>query len=126
MAHTSLGYGLWAIGEWENAEREYEWAIESSPGYAAAHHWYSLLLWSTGRASEGVSYAERATQLDPVSAVMARNLGRNLAAAGRAEEAVERSARQSNLIRSGVVPPGMHFFISFLNSENTTKDWKCT
>ena len=37
MAHASLGFGLWNVGEWERAEREFERAIELTPGYATAH-----------------------------------------------------------------------------------------
>ncbi len=89
MAHASLGFGLWNVGEWENAEREFERAIEVNPGYATAHQWYGILLFSTGRASEGVSYAERATQLDPLSPVISLGLGNALLYAGRSEEAIE-------------------------------------
>ena len=31
MAHASLGYGLWNVGDWERSEREFERAIELSP-----------------------------------------------------------------------------------------------
>ena len=89
MAHTSLGYGLWNVGEWESAEREFELAIELNPGYATAHYWYGLSLHRTGRVIEGVIHEERAMELDPVSQVNSLILGIGLWLAGRTEEAME-------------------------------------
>jgi len=89
MAHASLGFGLWNVGEWEGAERELRLAIELSPGYATAHLWYGISLFTTGRAIEGVSHSERALALDPVSQVISLNVGWALWSAGRTEDAIE-------------------------------------
>ena len=89
MAHTSLADGLYLSGEWERAEQEFELAIELSPGYATAHHWYGLFLFSTGRAAEGVIHTGRAMELDPVSPVISRSVGQALNAADRREAATE-------------------------------------
>jgi tetratricopeptide (TPR) repeat protein len=90
MAHASVGWGLWNIGEWESAERAYQQAIEQNPGYASSHEWYGILLYSTGRAIEGVIHAEQALELDPVSAIISSQLGQTLLMAGRPEDAIER------------------------------------
>ena len=37
MAHASLGFGLWNVGEWERAEREFERAIEQPRGTLSAN-----------------------------------------------------------------------------------------
>ena len=89
MAHASLGFGLWMVGDWENAERELERAIELNPGYAIAHMWRAFVLASTGRADEAVGPAQRALELDPVSRVISLVSGEVFLFGGRMEEAIE-------------------------------------
>ena len=89
MAHASLGFGLWMVGDWENADRELERAIELNPGYAIGHMWRAWVLSSTGRADEAVGSAQRALELDPVSRVISLVSGEVLLFAGRMEEAIE-------------------------------------
>ena len=89
IARTSLAFGLWNVGDWENGEGEFRRALELSPGYASAHQWYALSLFSTGSPDDAVIHAERAVSLDPVSPQISRNLGWALEAAGRSEEAIE-------------------------------------
>lgn len=89
MAHASLGFGLWMVGDWENAERELERAIELNPGYAIAHMWRAFVLSSTGRADEAVGPAQRALELDPVSRVISLVSGEVFLFGGRMEEAIE-------------------------------------
>ena len=89
MAHASLGFGLWMVGDWENADRELERAIELNPGYAIGHMWRAWVLSSTGRADEAVGPAQRALELDPVSRVISLVSGEVFLFAGRMEEAIE-------------------------------------
>ena len=89
MAHASLAYGLYMIGEWESPEEEFARAIELNPGYATAHQWYASYLFATGRPIEGMPHTEWAVGLDPVSPAISRRLGRDLRMVGRNEEAVE-------------------------------------
>ena len=89
MAHASLGFGLWMVGDWENADRELERAIELNPGYAIAHMWRAWVLSSTGRADEAVGPAQRALELDPVSRVISLVSGEVFLFGGRMEEAIE-------------------------------------
>lgn len=88
MAHASLGFGLWMVGDWENAVRELERAIELNPGYAIGHMWRAWVLSSTGRAGEAVSSAQRALELDPVSRVISLVLGEVLLFATQMEGAI--------------------------------------
>ena len=67
-AHTSLA----SIREnhdwdWGGAEREYQRAIELSPGYATAHEWYSSFLRNMGRHEEAIVEIKKARKLDPLS-----------------------------------------------------------
>ena len=73
-AYTSLGmvdYQLWQPAQ---AEKEYKRAIDLNPNYATAHHWYSLLLTSLGRADEAMAEIERAQQADALSPIVAINV----------------------------------------------------
>jgi serine/threonine-protein kinase len=54
--------------DWAAAESDYKAAIEISPGYALAHHWYATnLLLPLGRFAEGRERLQRARELDPLS-----------------------------------------------------------
>jgi TolB-like protein/tetratricopeptide (TPR) repeat protein len=61
--------------EWGEVEHHFTSAIELSPNYATARHWYSLHLAFTGRFAEAIAEAHRALELDPVSAPINANLG---------------------------------------------------
>jgi eukaryotic-like serine/threonine-protein kinase len=75
-AHTSLAY-IKTFGDWDwlGAETEFRRAIELSPGYAFAHHWYSALLGFVRRHDEAIAEARRARELDPLSLIINRDLG---------------------------------------------------
>jgi len=76
-AHTSLGYALsYYDWDWKGAEKEFLAAIRLNPNYATAHHWYALHLTTVGRSNEAITQAERALELDPLSLIINRDLGR--------------------------------------------------
>ncbi len=54
----------------DGAERECRRALVHNPGYATAHHWYSILLEGMGRFEEAVREEEYALRLDPLSPVI--------------------------------------------------------
>ncbi len=71
-AYVSLGFIRSVYDwEWKEAEAHYKRAIELSPGYAAAHHWYSIdylaLIGRLDQASEEIAVAR---QLDPLSEII--------------------------------------------------------
>jgi serine/threonine-protein kinase len=71
-AYTSLGL-IRSSFEWKWAEAEsfYRRAIELNPGYATAHHWFSVdYLAMLGRTEEARIEIEIARQLDPLSAII--------------------------------------------------------
>jgi tetratricopeptide (TPR) repeat protein len=95
-AHASLGLlRSDADWDWHGAEREYRRAIELNPNYATAHQWYSILLGATlGRVKEGIAEAEKALELDPLSAIINLNIGEGYLATGNldlAEKFIGRS-----------------------------------
>jgi TolB-like protein/DNA-binding winged helix-turn-helix (wHTH) protein len=75
--------------DWKGAEAEYKHAIELQPNYAAAHHRYAWFLSDVGRHDEAVREIRRAQELDPLSIVVATNVGRTLYHARRYDEAIE-------------------------------------
>jgi TolB-like protein/Flp pilus assembly protein TadD len=75
-AHTSLAHVKstqdW---DWRGAEREFQRAIALDPRYPTAHHWYAMsCLVPMGRLDEARDQMRIAQSLDPVSAIIARDL----------------------------------------------------
>jgi serine/threonine-protein kinase len=75
-AHTSLAH-VKATQDWDwaGAESEFQRAITLNPRYATAHHWYAAsCLAPLGRLDEGLDELLVAQSLDPVSAIVGRDL----------------------------------------------------
>ena len=73
-AHTSLGKVYESLWLWQEAEKEYRRAIELSPNYPTAHHWYSRYLRRMRRYEESLAESQRAQELDPLSLPINGNL----------------------------------------------------
>ena len=68
-AHNSLARLLYLFNrDWEGADREFKRALELNHNYAPAHHWYSMYLALEGRKEQALAEAEKAYELDPLSA----------------------------------------------------------
>lgn len=70
--------GLQLAQDWDSsseAAQQFEKAIEISPNYAEAHHWYSILLARQGKLPEALMHGEKARQLDSLSTAVNWNLG---------------------------------------------------
>jgi serine/threonine-protein kinase len=88
-AHASLGYVKASYEwKWDEAEREYRRAMELSPGYATAHHWYAGFLRAAGRLEQAKAEIERAQALDPLSPVIGTDAGTIFRAMRRHDEAI--------------------------------------
>jgi TolB-like protein len=67
-AHTSLGIvALLFEWDWPTAQKEFQRALELSPGNAYAHHWYGHYFDAMGRFDDGMAEMKRALDLDPLS-----------------------------------------------------------
>ncbi len=76
-AHASLAYlGLNYSWDWDAVDRAFTRAIASDPNYATAYHWQSLFYNVLGREDEALRAIRRARELDPVSLIVNRELGR--------------------------------------------------
>jgi len=74
-AYVSQGMLFDELGQWEQSEAAYKRAIELSPNYATAYHWYSNLILNTNdRRQEALALLLKAEQLDPLSPVIKNNI----------------------------------------------------
>ncbi len=74
-AYTSLGLLKNNRQQDEASEAAFRKAIELSPNYATAYHWYSLLLRKFPlRIDETIEMAQKAAELDPRSYIISENL----------------------------------------------------
>lgn len=75
-AHASLAWSLFVYDwKWQEAEREFQRAIELDPQYAPAHQWYAFMLASRGQLDESLIQAHTAQENDPASVSVRRSLG---------------------------------------------------
>ncbi|MEJ7863044.1 MAG: winged helix-turn-helix domain-containing protein [Pyrinomonadaceae bacterium] len=75
--------------DWANADREYKLAVELSPNYATAHHWYAEFLATEGRFDESFAEYQRALEIDPLSLAVKTDLGLNYYYACQFDRAIE-------------------------------------
>jgi eukaryotic-like serine/threonine-protein kinase len=88
-ANASLGFSLHAGNyEWSRAEQYLSRAIELNHNNANAYVWYSIVLYTEGRFAEGLEFARRAVELDPLTPFNQHNIGWGLYYARRFDEAV--------------------------------------
>jgi len=89
-AHASLGLIAYHFDwNWASAQRHFERAIALNPNYATAHHWYAeAYLMPMGRADEAIAELRKAKELDPLSAAIATDLGKELYFVRRYDEAM--------------------------------------
>jgi TolB-like protein/DNA-binding winged helix-turn-helix (wHTH) protein/Tfp pilus assembly protein PilF len=93
-AHTSLAFVLDLFDwDWGAAEREYRHAIELSPSYATAHHWYTWHLIVLGRNSEAITEMRKAESLDPLSLIISADVADVLLCARRYDESIQQSRK---------------------------------
>jgi serine/threonine protein kinase/tetratricopeptide (TPR) repeat protein len=93
-AHASLGFSLHAGNhDWVNAENHLRKAIELNPGNANAYVWYSIVLFTEGRFTDGLEFARRSVELDPLTPFNHHNIGWGLYYARRYDEAVTQYRR---------------------------------
>jgi TolB-like protein len=76
-AHATLAVVKGNSPEWNFAEseKEYKLAIQLSPNYSTARHWYAEHLVAMGRFDESFVEYNRALELDPLSLAISTDLG---------------------------------------------------
>ncbi len=74
-AYASLAMTQFNYWQWSDAEKNFRRSIELNPNYATAHDWYSTYLVTRGRMREALDQIKRAQQLDPLSSIIAADVG---------------------------------------------------
>jgi TolB-like protein/DNA-binding winged helix-turn-helix (wHTH) protein/Flp pilus assembly protein TadD len=93
-AHASLGFSIDLFDwDWPAAEREFRRAIELSPGYATAHHWYSWHLAVQRRNDEAIAEIKKALALDPLSLIVNADLAEELLIAHRYQDSIQQARK---------------------------------
>jgi serine/threonine protein kinase/Tfp pilus assembly protein PilF len=91
LSHPHAVLGSIEMDDWDIAggEAEYKKAFALDPNDATAHQWYAIDIGSdSGRDQEAISEANRAHQLDPLSAIIDFNIGAVYIHARRFDEAI--------------------------------------
>ena len=93
-AHNSLAFVLDGF-DWDfsSAGREFQRAIELSPGYATAHHWYAWHLSLLGRFDDAIAEMKKAEYLDPLSLIINADLAELLVLAHSYDESIRQSRK---------------------------------
>jgi TolB-like protein/DNA-binding winged helix-turn-helix (wHTH) protein/Tfp pilus assembly protein PilF len=91
-AHTSLAFLLDGF-DWDlkSGEREFRRAIELSPGYATAHHWYAWHLSLLGQNHGAIAEMTKAESLDPLSLIISADMAELLLIAHFTDASIQQS-----------------------------------
>ena len=93
-AHNSLAFCLDGFDwDFECAGNEFRRAIELTPSYATAHHWYAWQLSVLGRNSEAIAEMQKARNLDPLSLIINADLAELFLIAHSYGESIQQSRR---------------------------------
>jgi TolB-like protein/Tfp pilus assembly protein PilF len=74
-AHAALGNVRWLDLDFVGAEKEFNRAIELSPNYSTAYHWFGEYLVFQGRFEEGFANYNKGLELDPFALAISTDLG---------------------------------------------------
>jgi TolB-like protein/DNA-binding winged helix-turn-helix (wHTH) protein/Flp pilus assembly protein TadD len=93
-AHNSLAFCL-DIFDWDfdAAGKEFQRAIDLSPGYATARHWYAWHLSLMHRHDEAIAEMRRAESLDPLSLIINAELAELYVLAHSYDESIRQSRK---------------------------------
>lgn len=83
---------------WSDAERDFRRAIELSPSYPTAHHWYAINhLVPVGRFDEATEELRLALNLDPLAIAIKTSVGMKCYFAGQYDDAVRELSKTVDL-----------------------------
>jgi TolB-like protein/DNA-binding winged helix-turn-helix (wHTH) protein/Flp pilus assembly protein TadD len=93
-AHNSLAFVLDGFDwDFDSAGKEFQRAIELTPGYATAHHWYAWHLSLLGRFDDAIAEMRKAENLDPLSLIINADLAELLGLAHSYDESIRQSRK---------------------------------
>ncbi len=92
--HSSIGFSLHAGNhDWARAEVHLRKALELNPNNAGAYVWYAIVLYTEGRFEEGLNFATRSVDIDPLTPFNHHNIAWGLYYARRFDESIRRYRR---------------------------------
>jgi TolB-like protein len=97
-AHSALADVLRDRLDWVNSEREYQRALELSPGEAETHNQYAQMLMRVGHMGSALEHGNRACDLDPLAWVPPSIVALIHLSRGEFDEAHEFLARSEKLV----------------------------
>jgi tetratricopeptide (TPR) repeat protein len=88
-AYASLAFANFFL-QWDFAAagQQFQKALELNPSYATAHHWYGNYLSDMGKEENALAEIRRALDLDPLSAIISRDVAWPLFFTRRYDEAI--------------------------------------
>jgi adenylate cyclase len=93
-AHASMGEIMMQYYyEWDRAKGELDQALKLSPNYATAHLWKSTYYLTQGLPEEAIAECRIAEELDPLSMIIATELGKTFYYARRYDEAIKQYSK---------------------------------
>ena len=104
-AHLALGYVAHSMRQTDDAQQEYQRAIDLNPNFAAAHGYLGFALALAGRSDQAITHLEQAMRMsphDPQNAIFNNGLAVAHYLAGRYAEAVG-FARKAMQQRDGMM-----------------------
>ena len=97
-AHTTLAFVKTHFDwDWSGGDAAFQRAIELSPSYATAHHWYAINLMSTGRVDESIAQILRAQELDPLSPIISTDVAEMFYWAGQYDRAIDQARKDARI-----------------------------
>jgi serine/threonine-protein kinase len=89
-AHASMAFANFFLKwNWADADAGFQRAIALNPSYATAHQWFGNFLSDMGRENESLAEMRIARTLDPLSAIISRDVAWPLFFSGRYSEAIQ-------------------------------------
>jgi eukaryotic-like serine/threonine-protein kinase len=88
-AHLAVASTRVALNrDWSGAEPEFRRALDLNPGNANIHYFYAMFyLLASGKFEEAIAQVKKALELDPMSLIMSKNLGRAYFFSGQLDKA---------------------------------------
>jgi DNA-binding winged helix-turn-helix (wHTH) protein/TolB-like protein/Tfp pilus assembly protein PilF len=108
---------------WQDAEREYQRALELNPNDAMAHSWYAALNVFRRQFDRALEHSRRAVELDPLSPVALSNRGMVLRFSGRNEEAI-RHLEEALRLHPKLPPMMLHLGMAYTNAGHVEQGMK--
>jgi serine/threonine-protein kinase len=115
-AYASLGFvKLWYEWDFAGAESDLRRAIELSPNYATAHHWYGEFLMLTGQGEQGLKELTLAQEADPLSVIINSDMGKLFFFSQQMDRAIEQLRKTIDLDPQF---PVAHLFLAMAYHKN--------